>query len=1008
MLLSRRFLTAASLWVCVLIGSLSENLRAYTFAGGTGEPHNPYQIATAEQLVSISSDRTLLAKHFVLLEDVDLDPSLPGGKVFSQAVIGNVLGFAWEFSGTFDGKGHVIRNLAVTASKWTLGTGLFATIGLNGTVKNLGIEDARIMGGQGCGGLAEKNKGTISSCYVTGSVTAEAAVGGLVAENEGTIESCHSHVVVSGQGVGGLVADNRSDGILHLCYSTGSVSAEMGRAGGLVGNNDGDISWCHSSATVTGRMDVGGLVGHNYGKISGCCSTASVTGGAWTGGLIGFNGRSVSSCYSAGSVTGGTRIGGLVGENHDGSISSCYSASVVTSTWSPGPRSGPRPTLGGLVADNSGVVYLSCWDIETSGLDTSAGGKGRTTAQMQTSQTFEGWGYDGQWTLDETRDYPRLVWEDKPGALIIDQPRTYGGGSGEPNDPYQIWTVDQLVGIGHYRDDFGKCFVLMQDVNLAGADYSRIEPIGTQWWGFTGVFDGMGRTISCLTIEGGGYLGLFGMVDSKGQVKNLGAVDVKITGSGASVGGMVGLNAGHVTQCFSTGEVQGSGSGVGGLVGSNSAGGIILSSYSTATVAGIRTARGDVGRSIGGLVGGNGDTVACCYSAGRVTGEKDVGGLIGWNSHVVYLSYWDTQASTQNISAAGKGKTTAQMQTIETFKGWGYDRQWTLDEGRDYPRLVWEGQPGIPIVDLPRAYDRGTGEPNDPYQIWTAEQLVDVGWHQADFDKCFALMADVDLRAIDPDRIIPIGTNVLPFTGVFDGRGYEVQNLRLALAGETYIGLFGYVGRPGKAPYPLPGTVENLRLVDVEISGGTCVGGLVGWNGGTVLSCSVTGRVEGTIRYAGGLVGSNMGTISSTCSTVAVTGSDDAGGLIGSNGGTVSWSYSMGSVAATGASAGGLTGSNSGTVSGSYSTDSVTGGKDVGGLVGHNSFGSVNNCYFLASADGGGPDNKQGTPLTMAQMRKQSSFIGWDFVGETINGDKDIWCMPLGDYPRLAWEDACQ
>ena len=54
---------------------------AYGFAGGTGEPNDPYQIATAEQLTSIGSDPNLLDKHFVLVADIDLDPNLPGGRI---------------------------------------------------------------------------------------------------------------------------------------------------------------------------------------------------------------------------------------------------------------------------------------------------------------------------------------------------------------------------------------------------------------------------------------------------------------------------------------------------------------------------------------------------------------------------------------------------------------------------------------------------------------------------------------------------------------------------------------------------------------------------------------------------------------------------------------------------------------------------------------------------------------------------------------------------------------
>jgi len=56
------------------------------FAGGTGEVDDPFQITTAEQLISIGQDPDLLDKCFVLVNDLDLDPNLPGGRIFSLRV----------------------------------------------------------------------------------------------------------------------------------------------------------------------------------------------------------------------------------------------------------------------------------------------------------------------------------------------------------------------------------------------------------------------------------------------------------------------------------------------------------------------------------------------------------------------------------------------------------------------------------------------------------------------------------------------------------------------------------------------------------------------------------------------------------------------------------------------------------------------------------------------------------------------------------------------------------
>ncbi len=71
----------------VVVLGLCTAAPAVEFAGGTGEPNDPYRIATAGQLIAIGSDPNLLNKHFVLVAGIDLDPNLPDGRVFDRAVI---------------------------------------------------------------------------------------------------------------------------------------------------------------------------------------------------------------------------------------------------------------------------------------------------------------------------------------------------------------------------------------------------------------------------------------------------------------------------------------------------------------------------------------------------------------------------------------------------------------------------------------------------------------------------------------------------------------------------------------------------------------------------------------------------------------------------------------------------------------------------------------------------------------------------------------------------------
>jgi hypothetical protein len=112
------------------------------------------------------------------------------------------------------------------------------------------------------------------------------------------------------------------------------------------------------------------------------------------------------------------------------------------------------------------------------------------------------------------------------------------------------------------------------------------------------------------------------------------------------------------------------------------------------------------GNETGGLVGDNGyyGTVTDSYSTGNVTGDVNVGGLVGRNVRgIVSDSFWDTETSGQAASAGGTGKTTAQMQDVATFSLAGWDiievadpvtrnpsYIWNIVDDVTYPFLIWE------------------------------------------------------------------------------------------------------------------------------------------------------------------------------------------------------------------------------------------------------------------------------------------------------------------------------
>jgi hypothetical protein len=281
------------------------------------------------------------------------------------------------------------------------------------------------------------------------------------------------------------------------------------------------------------------------------------------------------------------------------------------------------------------------------------------------------------------------------------------------------------------RDNFGKTYVLLNDLDSTNAGYDELagpaanggkgwQPIGTRDASFYGHFDGQGHEVRDLFINRPteGDVGLFGAVYNKTTIDNLGVVNADVTGQ-SYVGIVAGINYGAVGSCYSSGNVTGE-TYVGVLVGGSAD--TIDSSYSVGSATGstligglLGGNTGTVGNSyslasaigdsrVGGLIGGNGGTASNCYSAGSVGGNDDIGGLVGADFvGTVTNSFWDLQSSGQTISAGGTGKATAEMQDIAIFSaaGWNIvavgnvgERNsayiWDIVSGVTYPFLSWQ------------------------------------------------------------------------------------------------------------------------------------------------------------------------------------------------------------------------------------------------------------------------------------------------------------------------------
>jgi filamentous hemagglutinin family protein len=501
---------------------------------------------------------------------------------------------ATTFSGIFTGLGNSIANLSINSSGTVVG--LFKTV--SGTVRDIILSNA-----------------TVSANAYVGALVGDAASGS-------TFQSDSTTGTVTGTGTAGYT-------------------------GGLAGENFGTVINDFSTATVAGGNGsyIGGLVGYNTGAILRSFASGAVSGGGGSGccigGLAGQNnaGGTITDSYATGAVHSNANqyAGGLVGHNNGGAIYTSYATGAV---------SGAPGNYGGLVGNNGGTVSGSYWDTDTNATDNSgSGASGLTTAQLTAILPS---GFDGQWANGPNATSPYLL-ENQAGSVLI--------GSSATTRYSVIFTMAQMQAINGDPNVNDSSTTLAANYTMArnidASSTSGWTPIGVDSSGtplnsgngFTGIFDGLGNTISNLTISHGtmNYQGLFG-VASNGAIRDLGLIGGSVTG-GSSVGGLAGQATNEtISNDYTTGNVTGSGNYVGGLVGQDS--GTISNSYETGNVSASGTGQYDVG----GLVGeGGGGSISLSYATGNVTvgsgndglgGYDGVGGLIGQNySNTISQSY---------------------------------------------------------------------------------------------------------------------------------------------------------------------------------------------------------------------------------------------------------------------------------------------------------------------------------------------------------------------------------
>ena len=966
---------------------------AYGYAGGTGEPNDPFQIATAEQLISIGSDPNLLRSHFILINDIDLDPNLSGGRVFDRAVIAPQGDRPREeglpFKGQFDGQGHVIRNLVMSNKHgWSLG--LFGWASEEALIQNVQLEVVQ--------------------------VTGDFRVGSLVGINAGTIVHC-------------------------VCKSI-SISGGSTRVGGLAGSSIGNIQQCHFQGQVSGDGEVGGIVGYSRGNVSQCSSWGRISGISDVGGLIGWNSRgTLSQCYSIGEVAGptdpkvtGSGLGGLLGY-HSGTAEQCYTVTRVSKT------DGGR-ALAGLGGRPDTDMLDSFWNTEASAIPDSYSGTGLTTAAMQNINTYleAGWSISADdrsngattWTMPEGQAYPTLAWEsdiadlryapDLKGISLAEAEGVLRGfgiggrtleyvysvhlprdfvvsstptglvakgqrvamrlsegpfdwseviGDGSTVNPYQIASVSQFLDLASRPELYDRHYLLIEDLDLSPYLFEH-SIMGTVYdpneqrykrIPFNGSFDGNGHVISNMHIEASSDLGyslscgLFGTIGPSAYVAHL-SVEGKLTATTNldHVGLLCGGNWGYILDCHCFGEINSTASLVTAGLFCGRSMGTIRGCYGSGQIT-----YADRSHNIGGFTGNNqeGEISQCAAHVDLCIVDPEWSGqpylkhdALGLNSYQLFRMGGTAVARTTNWIggfAGGNSGVISDCYANGTVIG--------MPQSTFLSGFISVGSyNGGGIVT--RCYSTGT--------VWYGDEMREdgsyLGWKNQLVGHCYALdpnewddihetdiplLADAQMR--DQSSFIGwdfTGQNHLSMEGIWYMPANGAHPELSLLAGSMPLEPDGN-GTP-ESPY-LISTSEELASIwyrplayyrldaDIDLSGINWNGAVIPWFGGSFDGDghAVTELTIEGIRNLGlfGVLGSDGSINNLGIVDANITGSGSLiGALAGCNvGGSITNCFKTGVVRAT-------------TSSSDY----------VGGLVGTNDHGSILSCFSTGLTSGAG------------------------------------------------------
>jgi hypothetical protein len=330
----------------------SDSEDANGFTGGSGTKNSPWRIETAEQLGEI---RNNLDGHYILNKDIDLSAVVNFASIgrFEPVVEGlEDPKLPLAFTGVFDGNGHKISNVSISAASQA-GVGLFGCVaGDNGVVKNLVVENVTVSGAMLVGGVIGYGATANPTEHITlqgkNTITGNSMVGGIVGGGFSDIKNCTAtaNVFMTGspaQRIGILAGGMETCSIISCTATITVTGADCSMIGGLIGHagihddsNPTVINGCIANAVITAPTSaerIGGIVGSGFYvnaykdyfptpgifEIKNSSSSGSITStGALIGTIAGYiydNSTVENTCSSTMTINGRTAGTPLVGGN---------------------------------------------------------------------------------------------------------------------------------------------------------------------------------------------------------------------------------------------------------------------------------------------------------------------------------------------------------------------------------------------------------------------------------------------------------------------------------------------------------------------------------------------------------------------------------------------------------------------------------------------------------------------------------------------------------------------